>query len=997
MVEIFYPSEYLTFFEVKWDLIVIEGWFPLIHEFIQLSRSFSPKCVIIYYLLDPIYPGIIEIRNMDVDGFLTNSKVVETEMSSDYFIQYIALAADSNNLKPLPNIERQFGAVYVGAGGIMINKKPQLRDMLLHAAPFGLAIYGSHWENVLPKILRSYWKGSLPKDLLSQAYSSSDVVLAHTIDTQSKYGMINNRIFEALSCGSLLISEYSDVLNEEFKDNILFISVGEDVGYILQHLFCVTYQKYCLGVNSTILSPFSSVSSLRTADDYNLKRKLARDIILKKHTWNHRVIQILDFYFHLRHIRQRVSTYQSFTPKSFLHQRDMTMNTLVGSLSLPSHDVLMKYRPNKLEMLWIVSDAIKDHSDYLFIIRNKLYNQYAKDHVITIISESLWHRVLSDEIYYKEQINTSFTFGSSDEDESARIFGSQMKWLNRFDVVFSVMSPFDALHESFLYHTIFYPQILVTNKSNRMQKYMCYILGINGNMIVNGIQRFHQVVSTYLQSKYCALTNSGLYDNYLIDFYDVVMFRSSFEKQHFEDIIKLLKNYYNSKPELNVNFCSEDKWNDVGTRGRKIKHRHVRMQFCFGSTIPDIISNNQTEVEETPEASPSSSSRIDGDKSVIGNLVICMYEQISHCDVSKRPKLQSYTLLLIGGKWKDWVDSDIPVVPWEREEDESGHRHMPETHAGVTLPSVYHVEGGRSGEIAMELLANAQRVYLLYQDFPCSDLLYTNHEFPFHLCDTTRDVLWPFFATMVYSAHVHLMISPEKHFQDIVANSYQYTYWASADFDISIALSIRRLYGFSSTHSDVEMISNVIHGSCMSRTSYVMDGSIDIENLPSPQQKQNQDMFEQLIIVPKYKNFIPALDGECCVFANEKKLICIQTPLAKLHFRFIPTSQKSLQLLSENKYHHGDSIQYKDTDDSALLLVNITLSLRGGLFSDPFMSNSLVVRIDLGQSIYCQRQMWQESISTFDDEVALLMSEKVGVRGEGLEDRFIDFNLDVEI
>jgi spore maturation protein CgeB len=49
--------------------------------------------------------------------------------------------------------------------------------------------------------------GPLPKDKISEAYSSAHVVIAYTMDSQRENGMINNRIFEALSCGAIVISE----------------------------------------------------------------------------------------------------------------------------------------------------------------------------------------------------------------------------------------------------------------------------------------------------------------------------------------------------------------------------------------------------------------------------------------------------------------------------------------------------------------------------------------------------------------------------------------------------------------------------------------------------------------------------------------------------------------------------------------------------------------------------------------------------------------------
>jgi spore maturation protein CgeB len=56
-------------------------------------------------------------------------------------------------------------------------------------------------------ILKDISQGPLPKDQIAEAYSSAQVVIAYTMDSQRDYGMINNRIFEALSCGAIVVSE----------------------------------------------------------------------------------------------------------------------------------------------------------------------------------------------------------------------------------------------------------------------------------------------------------------------------------------------------------------------------------------------------------------------------------------------------------------------------------------------------------------------------------------------------------------------------------------------------------------------------------------------------------------------------------------------------------------------------------------------------------------------------------------------------------------------
>ena len=92
--ETFYPFAYQSFYDKIWDLVIIEGWFPGIDDFIQLTRSHSPDAIIFFYCLDPAYPGLKFVKLFDVDGYLTNSKVVEAQLSRIQPTLLVLLAAN---------------------------------------------------------------------------------------------------------------------------------------------------------------------------------------------------------------------------------------------------------------------------------------------------------------------------------------------------------------------------------------------------------------------------------------------------------------------------------------------------------------------------------------------------------------------------------------------------------------------------------------------------------------------------------------------------------------------------------------------------------------------------------------------------------------------------------------------------------------------------------------------------------------------------------------
>ena len=117
-VTTFYPYEYAGFLETSWDLIIIEGWFTLIDEFISLARLHaSPSVVILFFCLDPVYPGMSVVERLEVDGFLTNSRLLLNRLRQTVTVptQYLPLAADPYTMRPHDvSTPKQWGAVYIG-------------------------------------------------------------------------------------------------------------------------------------------------------------------------------------------------------------------------------------------------------------------------------------------------------------------------------------------------------------------------------------------------------------------------------------------------------------------------------------------------------------------------------------------------------------------------------------------------------------------------------------------------------------------------------------------------------------------------------------------------------------------------------------------------------------------------------------------------------------------------------------------------------------------
>ena len=263
----FSPNNYKGLESGKLNLVIIEGWHATVVEFIVRVRATNPNAIVLFWNLS--FYGFNEVVKLDVDGFLSNSKKVASLLNKIKPTNYTMLAADSEVFKPIAPVERyRHDVVYLGMRHN--SKSTEIRDRVLYEATnFDLAVYGSGWEN--DTVIRPFWKGKLPTDDIPLLYSSAKIVLGTTEDRQRKSGMFNNRVFEALSCGALFISEHFKDLEEEFGDAIFYSRQTGDTKKNIKNI-------------------------LQNEVDFKAKKLSARKLIEEEHNYGKRVDQILDFY-----------------------------------------------------------------------------------------------------------------------------------------------------------------------------------------------------------------------------------------------------------------------------------------------------------------------------------------------------------------------------------------------------------------------------------------------------------------------------------------------------------------------------------------------------------------------------------------------------------------------------------------------------------------------------------------------------------------------------
>jgi len=171
-------------------------------------------------------------------------------------------ATDPARFFPDPDPALAHDVIFVGnSRGV---RRKVLDDLL--PTKLDLAIWGGGWE----KVPRRFVKGThLPNEELRHAYSAAGIVLNDHWPEMREWGFVSNRIYDAVACGSVVVSDAVTGLDNRFGPAVVTYEHGDELEPLLRGLL---------------------------ADRAELRRRgeQGRRRVLAAHTFSHRVEALLE-------------------------------------------------------------------------------------------------------------------------------------------------------------------------------------------------------------------------------------------------------------------------------------------------------------------------------------------------------------------------------------------------------------------------------------------------------------------------------------------------------------------------------------------------------------------------------------------------------------------------------------------------------------------------------------------------------------------------------
>lgn len=211
--------------------------------------------------------GQLNLYKDKFDAFLfTSERLRQNAGITDKKTGVIPFAVDHELFYPRePGTKYAHPVVFVGNNirGAAINKQ-YLEPAIQH----GLVIYGNYdgWVQPYSRCCR----GKIPQGDEPHVYTSSSICINCHIDEHITHDTINFRIYCILACGGFVISDKVDTLVNEFRDAVFLTDGNRDLSDSIRQF-------------------------LRDPQTTKPYREAGRDLVLTKHTFNHRMDVLLDF------------------------------------------------------------------------------------------------------------------------------------------------------------------------------------------------------------------------------------------------------------------------------------------------------------------------------------------------------------------------------------------------------------------------------------------------------------------------------------------------------------------------------------------------------------------------------------------------------------------------------------------------------------------------------------------------------------------------------
>ena len=127
------------------------------------------------------------------------------------------------------------------------NSRKVMRRILADLLPTDrdLAVWGGDWDGLIDA--RHVAGTYLPNDEVRRAYSSAAIVLNDHWDDMREHGFASNRLYDAVACGALVLSDRLEGLEERFGGAVVTYETADELRALVEHFLAHPAERAARG------------------------------------------------------------------------------------------------------------------------------------------------------------------------------------------------------------------------------------------------------------------------------------------------------------------------------------------------------------------------------------------------------------------------------------------------------------------------------------------------------------------------------------------------------------------------------------------------------------------------------------------------------------------------------------------------------------------------------------------------------------------------------
>jgi spore maturation protein CgeB len=130
-------------------------------------------------------------------------------------------------------VKKEYSSDYCFTGSYWNNPRDIMTMLEPEELPYDFKLYGKNWDKI--KKFKNYYQGFVDYSKLPEVYASTKIVIDDANIATKNYGAVNSRVFDALACGTLVLTNGMIGAEDTFNGKLPFFKTKKELNHLIKY------------------------------------------------------------------------------------------------------------------------------------------------------------------------------------------------------------------------------------------------------------------------------------------------------------------------------------------------------------------------------------------------------------------------------------------------------------------------------------------------------------------------------------------------------------------------------------------------------------------------------------------------------------------------------------------------------------------------------------------------------------------------------------------